>query len=356
MSSSSEQIHAEALKRSGPYYDEIKTFRATLANSASPGEWLTVLHAESSGLETETANSVAAIVDSYWFGPRFRTRKIPVDEFGRPWAQEEPAQHFLQIHDIETKGITFVGECGTQVKSDPVVYSEARSEDIRSVVTAQEVEPESSTEFLPFEGVSAAAINTLYEKYLNEKVTADEVMNAVIDFVRRKIEKGSSEHTLRERGQAGDLLSVFWNSMSKAVRDKRFTGEKKDSKFFHYMSSAWSNTRNAAYEKLEKEDSKFESSASWIGNASTRDPLVSASDLSAVKANRNALLEVQEAVMARELLAEHMVGMKGPCLLMVQDMIQGIGQQVTAGRLGVTRHVVGRVQRGFKTAVRNGKT
>ena len=349
------KLHAEAMSRSADFYDHIKEFSKPGMNSTSPGQWLTEACA-SDEAETEHSDSARAIIEAYRFAHRFRFLRFPGAEGPRNQAGDEVFAGYL-AH--ETKSIRVV-EFTKHRASNPISYSEIRDCDttpVQKKETRKVAKTPAALDHFPYEMVTATELNAHYAAYVagKEKVTAESVMESVTNYCLRKIALGTNEHGLRTRGEAGALLSEFWERMSAAVVDKRFKGSN-GGRFNLYVDAAWANRRNTAYSKLSRQDDRFKSSTFSGTNlkdadGKTTQEVFSSEDRYAQSLHETDLSAASEAAHARELLASHLAKLKGKSLWMVEDMIAGIEQKETAARLGKSRDAVGRTQRQFKKDV-----
>jgi hypothetical protein len=344
------QLHADAMMRSAEFYDQIREFSTPNLNSLSPGEWLMDACASREN-ETEHSKSVLAITDSYAFGSRYRLLKYPGAEGPRNADGEEVFAGYLAL---ENKSIIFRNVHGALVPDGNVFVGKREGERYTNEAKPK-LKRTVKVQKYRYALVSEDELNMQYERYLQGDATVGTVMESVINYVQRKVQLGTNEHDLRQRGAADDLVSHFWETLTKAVGEKRFRGDA-NSTFANYVNVAWKNRRNTAYSKLGKSDALFVSST-FVGrdkkdvDGKTTEKIYSIENQYAQSLYKFAHTSIDEADHARKVLAEHMASLSGVKLEIVRDLVAGIGQEETAINFGITRHAVGRVQRKFKKHV-----
>jgi len=220
-----------------------------LAPSLKPGVWLieTCAFAIKMNLSNEGTESASIIAQSY---NRIRCPHSPPGE----------SEADLDIPEPIAPAFNFVRgymEPGTNKTVCEHRYpSEAKPEEKR---TARN---EGSTSSVPHHReVTEQQLNDVYARYLAGAATSEDVLLVVIGYGQWRLQSGTKEFDLKERGY-DDILGTFWMKMHRAVVNRSFRGDN-GALFSHYVKSAWKKNRNGAYAELDKIDRLFETSATY---------------------------------------------------------------------------------------------
>lgn len=272
-----EQIHTDAMLRTADFYDDLKPTIMSGLNSNSTGTWIfdAALSGGWLGPRTEHTKNAEEIVKSYDFSLRRDLEKVvryPIEGefnqhgepvtlvFTRPEKSAFPIKTVSKLednaHSLAAFTLTKSGKTPKKLNDSPKsAYSGTNVDGPKKhrETPAESRLIENENICYHYHLVSEVDLNAQYAKYLTGDATAQDVLNDVVNFVMRKILRGSNEYKLRSRGET-DLLGEFWKSVSKGIEGKRCTGV-----FSHYIHRAWCNRRNSRYEKVKIYDNRHES-------------------------------------------------------------------------------------------------
>jgi hypothetical protein len=352
------QIHADYMAMTAHSYDlaVCKGSYIQNLNSLSPA-WI-VESALSGGIWgplTEHTEHARAVAEAYRVKPRFSNRKYPA--LGPQ--NDDGDEVFFQVTSYETRSLVFK-TIERQERYDGHTFTNPRERnhhEVEAKISAPEGETPEVLPIYRYELVTEEDLNCIYAAYLMGEETDATVMEAIINFVQRKLELGNKEFTLRGQG-ADDIIGSFWEKMSAAVTAKRFKG-KNGSQFSHYVNSAWGNRRNSSYRSLKKYNDVFESSTpqpkySTDADGNSTDNSVSVEDQFALA--QHDVLKTDQTRESANRVHELMASLKGIDLIIAQEMLAGFSQSLTAERVNLSRHQVRRVEKKLrKLLVRAGQ-
>jgi hypothetical protein len=319
-------IHAEAMLRTADSYDSIKEVSRQTISSLSPGPWLTETCVAGGGwaVPTESTESALAIAESYAFRSRSRLLRYPAEG---PRNKDDD-QVFVSFWSWETRSLVHK-RCQRPGDHVGCIFTGSRVSDKgyasqpqpRERLTGGDKKSQSSAPTYRYQLISDAELNSAYADYMLGITTKDSVIETVKDYVQRKVELGTNEYKLRERGAADDITGDFLWSIHRAL------GNESIEEFANYVKVAWARRRSSVYRELKGDDALFSSST-----FSTKDKLnddgavikraVSHEDKYAVALCKHP--QIDDAADALVLAGEFMSQLKDAELEVAKEMMAGL--------------------------------
>ncbi|MBB5056073.1 hypothetical protein HDF16_000742 [Granulicella aggregans] len=349
-SSVQQQIHADAMMRTADYYDELvrtdQKSSTTAITSLSP-TWIMegCISGGIWGPSTPHTEHACAAREAYKFGQRFTDRIYPSVDGSADLEIPSYENRSLVFDELEIKeNETQPGFIGVQVHDRDQSRKTTASANT-SAFGARDHEPDSDHFEQSAEHVTEDDLNADYANYLEGTATAEDVLAAITIFIRAKLTWGFKEATFRKLS-ADDLLGVFWAKMEGPVVHKRFKADK-ESKFSHYVNSAWSNLRAEAYSKIKKDRKLFQSSTPVPSDDPEGFDRSDENDY-ALDVYTRAQHDTTQETARLEQEIKRSLSATGKAIL--EALLDTPNKSEVARRLGISRHVVDRAQERMQVA------